>query len=102
VRDGRYLGEEALPSMIILAITVLLAAMGVSVMPCWRHSASWGYGPGTCIGLLLVGIGIFAVTGRVGGSEALGKRLAMPVQSTVMIEASAGDPARPEVIALIE
>lgn len=88
--------------MIILAITVLLAATGVTVMPCWRHSTSWGYGPGTCIGLLLVGIGIFAVIGRVGGSEALDKRLAQPTKSTAMIEASAIDPARPKAIALVE
>lgn len=88
--------------MIILAITVLLAATGVGVMPYWRHSASWGYGPGACIGLLLVGIGIFAVIGRAGGSETLGKRLAMPAKSTVMIEASTVDPPRPEVIALME
>ena len=96
------LEEEALPSMIILAITILLAAIGVGVMPYWRHSASWGYGPGAGIGLLLVGIGIFAVTGQAGGSEALGKRLAMPAKSTVMIEASAVDTPRPEVIALME
>jgi hypothetical protein len=96
------LEEGALPSMMILALTVLLAAIGVVVMPYWRHSASWGYGPGAGIGLLLVGIGIFAVTGQAGGSEALGKRLAMPAKSTVMIEASAVDTPRPEVIALME
>lgn len=60
--------------MIILTITLLLAATGIAVMPCWRYSAGWGYGPGACIGLLLVGIGISAVVGRIGASEALGER----------------------------
>lgn len=88
--------------MIVLAITLLLAATGASVMPCWRYSASWGYGPGACIGLLLVGIGVFAVTGRVGGAEVLSERLAAPPKSTVMIEVSAFDVTRPKTIALIE
>jgi hypothetical protein len=88
--------------MIVLAITVLLAATGIVVMPCWRHSAGWGYGPGACIGLFLVGIGIFAVFGRVGGSDTLGERLAKPARPGVTIEASLIDPARPRAIALIE
>ena len=67
--------------MIVLTITLLLAATGIAVMPCWRYSTGWGYGPGACIGLLLVGIGISAVVGRVGASDALGERLAMPAKS---------------------
>ena len=67
--------------MIVLTITLLLAATGIAVMPCWRYSTGWGYGPGACIGLLLVGIGISAVVGRIGASDALGERLAMPAKS---------------------
>lgn len=74
--------------MIVLTITVLLAATGIAVMPCWRYSAGWGYGPGTCIGLLLVGIGISAVLGRGGAADALGERLAMPAKPGFVIEAS--------------
>ena len=76
--------------MIILAITVLLAATGIAVMPCWRYSAGWGYGPGACVGLLLVGIGISAVLGRVSASDALGERLAASAKPVIIAtEASA-------------
>jgi hypothetical protein len=88
--------------MIILAITVLLAATGAAVMPCWRHSARWGYGPGVCVGLLLVGIGVFAITGRVGPSDVRGERLATPAKPSLMIEASAVDPARIKAIVSLE
>ena len=76
--------------MIVLIITVLLAATGIAVMPCWRYSAGWGYGPGACVGLLLVGIGISAVLGRVSASDALGERLAASAKPVIiMTEASA-------------
>jgi uncharacterized protein DUF3309 len=65
--------------MLILGITVLLVAIGAAVMPCWRYSATWGYGPGACVGAFLVCLGIFAAgSGRSGPSEALGERLATP------------------------
>ena len=93
-------------SMIVLATTVLLAATGAAVMPCWRHSARWGYGPGVCVGLLLVGIGVFAITGRVGPSDMRadmrGERLAAPAKPILMIEASAVDPVRTKVIVSLE
>ncbi len=76
--------------MIVLIITVLLAATGIAVMPCWRYSAGWGYGPGVCVGLLLVGIGISAVLGRVSASDALGERLAASARPVLIVtEASA-------------
>ena len=76
--------------MIVLIITVLLAGTGIAVMPCWRYSAGWGYGPGACVGVLLVGIGISAVLGRVSASDALGERLAASAKpAIVMTEASA-------------
>lgn len=79
--------------MIVLIITVLLAGTGIAVMPCWRYSAGWGYGPGACIGLLLVGIGISAVLGRVSASDALGERLAASAKPVIiMTEASATSP----------
>ncbi|MDP1748082.1 MAG: DUF3309 family protein [Reyranella sp.] len=79
--------------MIVLTITVLLAATGIAVMPCWGYSAGWGYRPGACIGLLLVGIGVSAVLGRVGA----------PAKSTVVVEvsvveASVVDPIRSSAI----
>jgi hypothetical protein len=62
--------------MLILGITVLLVAIGAAVMPCWRYSATWGYGPGACVGAFLVCLGIFAAGGRTGPSEAASERLA--------------------------
>jgi hypothetical protein len=90
--------------MIVLSITILLAAIGVAVMPCWAHSARWGYAPGVCIGLMLVGIGVFAVAGRAGGSEVWSERV--PARSlarfVATMEASAIDPSRAQSAALIE
>ena len=62
--------------MLILGITLLLVAVGAAVMPCWRYSATWGYGPGACVGAFLVCLGIFAAAGRTGPSEAVSERLA--------------------------
>lgn len=73
--------------MTILAITVLLTAVGVAVMPDWRHSAGWGYGPGVCVGLLLLGLGVFAALGRTGVADAPGDRTATSVRS-IMVQAS--------------
>ena len=80
--------------MIVLIITVLLAGTGIAVMPCWRYSAGWGYGPGACIGVLLVGIGISAVLGRISATDTLGERLAAPAKFMVRTEASAVEPTR--------
>ena len=60
--------------MLILGITLLLTAIGAMVMPCWHYSASWGYGPGACVGAFLVCLGIYAASGRPGPSEAVSER----------------------------
>ena len=88
--------------MLILGFTLLLAALGAAVMPCWRYSAAWGYGPGACVGILLVCVGIFAASSRSGPSEALGERLAAPYpsKSQLMVEAAIIDRA-PRNIGLI-
>lgn len=62
--------------MLVLELTLLLVAIGVAVMPCWNHSATWGYGPGACVGGFLVCLGIFAAGGGGGPSEAMNERLA--------------------------
>jgi hypothetical protein len=64
--------------MLILGLTLLLTAIGAAVMPCWHYSASWGYGPGACVGAFLVCLGIFAAGGRAGPSETMSERLAGP------------------------
>ena len=90
--------------MIVLSITILLAAIGVAVMPCWTHSARWGHAPAACIGLMLVGIGVFAVAGRAGGSEVGSEKAPArsPARFVPTMEASAIDPSRAQATALIE
>ena len=70
--------------MIVLAVTILLATAGVAVMPCWRHSAAWGYGPGACAGLLLLGLGTFTALGRTSASDAPTERMAAATRSIVV------------------
>lgn len=86
--------------MLILGITILLVAIGAAVMPCWRHSATWGYGPGACIGAFLVCLGIFAFGGRAGPSEALSARLTGQPKNALMVEASIIDPGAPNIVVI--
>lgn len=86
--------------MLILGLTLLLTAIGAAVMPCWRHSTAWGYGPGACVGVLLVCVGVFAASSRSGLSEARGERLAVPAKSQLMVEASIIDPGPPNIIVI--
>ena len=46
--------------LIVLAVLVLLG-----VIPAWRHSRSWGYGPSGGLGLILVILFILILTGRL-------------------------------------
>ena len=79
--------------MLILELTLLLGAIGGAVMPCWSYSATWGYGPGACVGGFLVCLGVFAASGKPGPSEALGERLASQSRNQLMVEATIVDPA---------
>jgi hypothetical protein len=79
--------------MLILELTLLLVAIGVAVMPCWTYSATWGYGPGACIGGFLVCLGIFAASGGGGPSAAMNERLAAQPRNDLMVEASIIYPA---------
>lgn len=84
--------------MLILGFTLALAAIGIAVMPCWRYSTRWGYGPGACVGAFLICVGIFAAGGRAGPSDALSERLAAQAKSALMVEASIIDPTPPNAI----
>jgi Protein of unknown function (DUF3309) len=86
--------------MLILGLTLLLTAIGAAVMHCWRHSATWGYGPGACAGILLVCVGVFAASSRSGPSEALGERLAIQPKSQLMVEASIIDPGPGNIVVI--
>ncbi len=79
--------------MLVLGLTLLLTAIGAAVMPVWKYSAAWGYGPGACAGAFLVCLGIFAASGKTGPSESLGERLASQPRNQLMVEATILDPA---------
>lgn len=51
--------------MLGLSLAVLLAAAGIIVFPCWRHSAGWGYGPSAIAGGLLVLVAAVTVGDRI-------------------------------------
>jgi len=47
----------------ILLIILVLALLGV--LPTWPHSRSWGYGPTSLIGVVLIILLILFLTGRI-------------------------------------
>ena len=47
----------------ILLIVLVLALLGV--IPTWRHSKSWGYGPSSGVGLIVLILIVLLVTGRI-------------------------------------
>lgn len=47
----------------ILLIILVLALIGV--LPTWNHSRSWGYGPTSIAGLLVVVLIILLITGNL-------------------------------------
>lgn len=48
----------------MLISCLVLAALGVAVFPCWRHSAAWGHGPSIAVGGLLIFMAALAVSGK--------------------------------------
>jgi hypothetical protein len=48
----------------MLTACLVLAALGIAVFPCWRHSAAWGHGPSIAVGGLLIFMAALAVSGR--------------------------------------
>ena len=79
--------------MLILGLTLLLTVIGVAVMPCWRYSARWGYGPGIGAGILLVCMGIFTAGTRALPSDALAERFAARPRAEIKVKASSVAPA---------
>ena len=47
----------------ILIIVLILVLLGV--IPTWRHSAGWGYGPSGIVGVILVILLILVLLGRI-------------------------------------
>ncbi len=51
-------------SLTLILIILLILAL-VSTLPTWGHSRSWGYGPSSIIGIVLVVLLILALLGHV-------------------------------------
>ena len=50
-----------------------LAVLSVAAFPCWRYSASWGYGPTFSAGILLVVVALATAGAKANGGHALSK-----------------------------
>lgn len=46
-------------------ILIVLVLMFIGVIPTWRHSSSWGYGPSGIVGVLVVILLVLLVMGRL-------------------------------------
>ncbi|MCC5964368.1 MAG: DUF3309 domain-containing protein [Rhodobacteraceae bacterium] len=46
-------------------LIIILVLMLLGVLPTWSHSRSWGYGPSSTIGLILVILIALVLTGRL-------------------------------------
>lgn len=46
-------------------LIVILILMLLGALPTWSHSRSWGYGPSSTIGLILVILIALVLTGRL-------------------------------------
>ena len=49
-------------SMIVL---LLLIVLFIGAIPAWPHSRSWGYGPSSGLGIILVIVLVLSLLGRV-------------------------------------
>ena len=47
----------------ILLVVLVLLLLGV--IPRWSHSRSWGYGPSGVVGVVLVGLVVLLLMGRI-------------------------------------
>lgn len=49
-------------SLLLLILIVLLL---VGALPTWPHSAAWGYGPSSALGVLTIVLIVLLLTGRI-------------------------------------
>lgn len=52
-----------MPLSTILLIVLILLLIGV--LPTWPHSAAWGYGPSSIIGIILLVLLVLLLLGRL-------------------------------------
>lgn len=50
--------------MITILIIILVLLM-LGAIPAWPHSAGWGYGPSSAVGLIVVIIVVLLLLGRI-------------------------------------
>jgi hypothetical protein len=46
-------------------LLIVLILMLVGIIPTWPHSRSWGYGPSSGLGVILLIVLLLVVTGRL-------------------------------------
>ena len=46
-------------------LLIVLVLMFVGVMPVWRHSGTWGYGPSGALGLVVLVLLVLLLLGRI-------------------------------------
>ena len=78
--------------MIALTLSILLAALGIAVFPCWPHSFRWGYAPSLMVGGLLILVAAMTI-----GSRPLsdGSRSPLTRSAQQIVEVSVAPPKGP-------
>ena len=51
--------------MLVTIVIVFLVMALLGVLPRWRHSREWGYGPSGAMGILLLVVIMFVLFGRL-------------------------------------
>lgn len=46
-------------------LLVLLVLLLIGALPAWPYSASWGYGPGGTLGVILIVVIVLVLSGRL-------------------------------------
>ncbi len=56
-------GIISMPLELIVVVVLLLILIGV--LPAWRHSANWGYGPSGIAGAILLALLVLFLFGKI-------------------------------------
>jgi hypothetical protein len=62
-RKNFYAMERIMTLGTILLILLILALVGV--LPTWPHARSWGYGPSSGVGIVLIIVVVLLLMGRI-------------------------------------
>jgi len=50
---------------VITILIIILVLLMLGAIPAWPHSAGWGYGPSSAVGLIVVIIVVLLLLGRI-------------------------------------